>query len=118
MFHHTKLRYIYRFDLKIFLKLGKFQPRYNLVKKLSVQFSRPTEIRKMSDNAKPNITKTSAEHPKYEEMIKTAIRTLKDRNGSWRQAMEKYIKANAPATYVTVQHTVTHRKKKPKKAEK
>ena len=27
-------------------------------------------------------------------MIKTAIRTLKDRNGSSRQAIEKYIKAN------------------------
>ena len=83
MFQHTKWRYIYRFQnlslgfiLKIFLKLRKFQPRYNLVKKLSVQFSRPTEIRKMPDNAKRNITKTPAEHPKYEEMIKTAIRTL------------------------------------------
>ena len=48
----------------------------------------------MSDNAKRKITKTPAEHPKYEEMIKTAIRTLKDRNGSSRQAIEKYVKAN------------------------
>ena len=118
MFQHTKLRYIYRFQnlslgfiLQIFLKLGKFQPRYNLVKKLSVQFSRPAEIRKMPDNAKRNITKPSAEHPKYEEMIKTAICTLKDRNGSWRQAMEKYIKANCKMGDTPTHHIKTTMKK-------
>ena len=35
-----------------------------------------------------------AEHPKYIEMVKAAITALKERNGSSRQAIEKYIKAN------------------------
>ena len=48
----------------------------------------------MLDNAKQKMTKTPIEHPKYEEMIKTAIHTLKDRNGSSRRAIEKYVKAN------------------------
>lgn len=38
--------------------------------------------------------KKPAEHPKYIEMISTAITTLKDRTGSSRQAISKYIKAN------------------------
>ncbi|EDO35464.1 predicted protein, partial [Nematostella vectensis] len=38
--------------------------------------------------------KKPAEHPKYSEMIAAAISSLKDRNGSSRQAIEKYIKAN------------------------
>ena len=51
------------------------------------QFSKPTEIRGMSDNARQKITKTPAEHPKY-EIIKIAIRTVKDRDCS-RQVIEK-----------------------------
>ena len=35
-----------------------------------------------------------AEHPKYIDMIKAAIGALKERNGSSRQAIAKYIKAN------------------------
>ena len=35
-----------------------------------------------------------AEHPKYSEMIAAAIVALKERKGSSRQAIEKYIKAN------------------------
>lgn len=35
-----------------------------------------------------------AEHPKYKEMITTAIESLKERNGSSRQAISKYLKAN------------------------
>ena len=38
--------------------------------------------------------KKPAEHPKYIEMIVAAITTLKDRTGSSRQAIVKYIKAN------------------------
>jgi len=34
------------------------------------------------------------EHPPYKEMIKEAILALKDRNGSSRPALKKYIKAN------------------------
>lgn len=39
-------------------------------------------------------SKKPALHPKYSEMISTAITTLKERNGSSRQAILKYIKAN------------------------
>lgn len=38
--------------------------------------------------------KKPAEHPKYSEMVVAAITTLKERNGSSRQAIVKYIKAN------------------------
>ena len=55
----------------------------------------------MSDGAK---RKTPAEHPKYEEMIKSAILTLKERNGSSRQAIEKYIKANYKVGDTAAQH--------------
>merc|ERR1719419_1321012 len=41
--------------------------------------------------AKP---KVAAAHPKYSVMIATAIKTLKDRTGSSRQAILKYICAN------------------------
>ena len=65
----------------------------------------------MSDNAKRKITKTPAEHPKYEEMIKIAIRTLKDRNGSSRQAIEKYVKANFKVGDTATHHVKTALKK-------
>jgi hypothetical protein len=38
--------------------------------------------------------KKPADHPKYIDMIKTAINVLKERNGSSRQAIVKYIKGN------------------------
>ena len=38
--------------------------------------------------------KKPAEHPKYIEMVAAAITSLKERNGSSRQAIVKYIKAN------------------------
>ena len=49
----------------------------------------------MSD-AKPKkpAPKKPAEHPKYIDMIKAAITALKERTGSSRQAIVKYIKAN------------------------
>ena len=43
---------------------------------------------------KPAAPKKPADHPPYIEMIKAAIVALKERNGSSRQAIEKYIKAN------------------------
>ena len=57
---------------------------------------------KMSDPApakspakkKPAAPKKPAAHPPYIEMIKAAITALKERNGSSRQAIEKYIKSN------------------------
>ena len=37
-------------------------------------------------------SKQPAEHPKYAEMIIQALQALKDRNGSSRQAVDKYVK--------------------------
>ena len=53
----------------------------------------------MSASPAKKVTKTKKpakpdEHPKYNDMIKAAILTLKDRSGSSRQAIVKYIKAN------------------------
>lgn len=46
--------------------------------------------------AKPRAKKPvkPAEHPKYQDMIAAAITSLKERNGSSRQAISKYIRAN------------------------
>ena len=41
--------------------------------------------------AKP---KKPAAHPKYSEMVQAAIKSLKERGGSSRQAILKYIQAN------------------------
>ena len=43
---------------------------------------------------KAPVAKKPAEHPKYIDMISAAITALKERNGSSRQAIVKYIKAN------------------------
>lgn len=51
----------------------------------------------MSDSPKKGQKKSAAKpaaHPKYSEMIAAAIVALKERNGSSRQAISKYIKAN------------------------
>lgn len=49
----------------------------------------------MSDKpAKKAAPKKPAEHPKYIDMITAAITALKERTGSSRQAIAKYIKAN------------------------
>jgi len=40
-----------------------------------------------------------AEHPPYREMISAAIVNLKERNGSSRQAIKKYIHANYKVTF-------------------
>jgi histone H1/5 len=43
---------------------------------------------------KPAAPKKPADHPKYSEMIAASIATLKERKGSSRQAIVKYISAN------------------------
>lgn len=48
----------------------------------------------MSTAAKKTTAKKPAEHPKYIEMVMAAITALKERSGSSRQAIIKYIKAN------------------------
>ena len=50
----------------------------------------------MPDNStqKKQAAKQPADPPKYVDMIRAAIVALKERNGSSRQAIEKYIKAN------------------------
>lgn len=47
----------------------------------------------MSSSAK-KVTKKPSAHPPYGDMVKSAIRELKDRKGSSRQAIIKYIRAN------------------------
>lgn len=53
-----------------------------------------SEAAKSPAKAKAKKPTKPAEHPPYIEMIKAAIVALKERNGSSRQAIEKYIKAN------------------------
>lgn len=49
----------------------------------------------MSDTqTKKKAAAKPAQHPKYKEMITAAIESLKERNGSSRQAIAKYIKEN------------------------
>jgi len=44
--------------------------------------------------AKPKSVKKPAEHPTYKQMVVAAITNLKNRNGSSRQAIQKYIESN------------------------
>ncbi|KAJ7375048.1 hypothetical protein OS493_001779 [Desmophyllum pertusum] len=53
-----------------------------------------SEAAKAPAKKKAPAPKKPAEHPTYAEMIKAAIAALKERSGSSRQAIEKYIKAN------------------------
>ena len=53
-----------------------------------------SEAAKSPAKKKPVAPKKPADHPPYIEMIKAALVALKERNGSSRQAIEKYIKAN------------------------
>ena len=65
----------------------------------SLQFVKEGSVFSMSEakspaKKKPAAAKKPAEHPPYKDMIKAAIKALKERTGSSRQAIEKYIKAN------------------------
>ena len=53
-----------------------------------------SETAKSPAKKKPTAPKKPADHPPYLEMIQAAIAALKERSGSSRQAIEKYIKAN------------------------
>ncbi|NP_001248345.1 histone 1o [Aplysia californica] len=53
----------------------------------------PVQVAKKKKTNKPK-NKKPANHPKYSEMIKAAISSLKERGGSSRQAILKYIMAN------------------------
>ena len=53
-----------------------------------------SETAKSPAKRKPVAPKRPADHPPYLEMIQAAIAALKERSGSSRQAIEKYIKAN------------------------
>ena len=52
------------------------------------------ESPKKAAKAKKTAVKKPADHPKYIDMIVAGITALKERNGSSRQAIVKYIKAN------------------------
>lgn len=80
-----------------------WQLNLNLVRNdISVQFLHEfLQKLKMSDAASPakkkaekKPAKKPADHPKYSEMIAAAIGALKERSGSSRQAIVKYIAAN------------------------
>ena len=45
---------------------------------------------------KPKVVRKPAAHPSYNEMVVTAVTNLKERSGSSRQAIVKYIGANNP----------------------
>ena len=65
--------------------------------RLAARPSRPSTSRKKASRPKPRNLKKPAqriEHPKYREMITSAICTLNDRKGSSRQAILKYIVAH------------------------
>lgn len=49
---------------------------------------------KKTSAAPKKATKSAADHPAFSDMVKTAIATLKERNGSSRQAILKYIQGN------------------------
>ena len=51
-------------------------------------------VKKAEKKAKKSVPKKVADHPKYVEMIQAAIAALKERKGSSRQAILKYINAN------------------------
>ena len=51
----------------------------------------PSPAKKATKKA---VTKKPADHPKYSEMIAAAIGSLKERSGSSRQAIVKYIQSN------------------------
>ncbi|KAK9452763.1 linker histone H1 and H5 family-domain-containing protein [Dipodascopsis uninucleata] len=48
----------------------------------------------MSSSTATKKSSSASEHPAYKDMIKEAILTLKERNGSSRQALKKYIQSN------------------------
>ena len=48
----------------------------------------------MSSAPKTTATKAAPDHPKYSKMVAAAIAALKERNGSSRQAIYKFVKSN------------------------
>ena len=81
------------------LNIRKRENHYHLVLTFQTFASRSFNqvLIKMSDAApakKKAAPKKPAEHPKYSEMIAAAIVALKERTGSSRIAILKYIKAN------------------------
>jgi len=53
-----------------------------------------TQAAKPKAQKKPKVPKKPAQHPPYNEMIKAAINALKDRKGSSKQAIVKYVAAS------------------------
>lgn len=53
----------------------------------------PATPKKVKAASKPKAVKKVASHPSYQDMIKKAVESLKERNGSSRQAIQKYIQS-------------------------
>lgn len=54
----------------------------------------PSTPKKAAKKPKASKPKTAASHPKYSDMIASALESLKEKKGSSRQAILKYVKAN------------------------
>ncbi|KAL2255913.1 hypothetical protein VTK26DRAFT_2491 [Humicola hyalothermophila] len=54
----------------------------------------PKKTDTKAEGAATTKTKASPSHPTYQDMITDAIIALKDRNGSSRQSLKKYVRAN------------------------
>ena len=65
-------------------------------RRLAVHSRKALKVYKMSTTPAKKTTKPKkvAAHPKYSDMVKTAVGSLKERGGSSRQALLKYIMAN------------------------
>lgn len=54
----------------------------------------PATPAKKAKASRPKVIKKASAHPKYADMIKKAVEALKERGGSSRQAIQKYVTAN------------------------
>lgn len=84
-------------ELKFLAKIRGYTG-YSTLKKPELIYFLSSKGVKVSDVKspvkRPKVTKKKYSHPTYEIMITTAINALKQRGGSSRQAIKKYLEAN------------------------
>ena len=80
-------------------------PRKASPKKASPRKASP----KKKSPKKKAAAKKPAAHPSFNEMVAAAIAALKERSGSSRQAIVKYIKANFKVNYGNLPHGCRYR---------
>ena len=79
---------------RIYLHLYIFNDHFESLVQSDKMPPKMPESAKSPAKKKTAAPKKPADHPPYIDMIKAAIKALKERTGSSRQAIEKYIKAN------------------------